>query len=348
MGIDELLGITLDKKASDLHLSTGLAPMIRIDGELQYLDKPVIDKHTMEKLIADTMNEKQKKQFQDNLEIDYAIPYKNLGRFRVNAFHQTRGPSASFRPIPIHIKTLEELGLPPILKKLTELPNGIVLLTGPTGSGKSTTLAALIEIINQRDHDHILTIEDPVEFIHAPKLCLINQREVGTDTLSFAKALRSSLREDPDDILVGEMRDLETIRLALTAAETGHLVFATLHTASAAKTINRIIDVFPGEEKNLVRSMLSESLRAVICQSLIKKKGGGRIAAFEIMFCTPAVRNLIREDKIPQIYSTIQTGSVHGMVTLDQYLSQLVKQGLIEQEVAASVAAYRDSLNQPL
>ena len=342
MDITELLKITLDKKASDLHLSTGLSPVIRVDGELHYLKIPPINKSHMKRLIDSTMNERQKKAFETNLEIDYAISFEKLGRFRVNAFHQIRGPSISFRPIPIKIPTLEQLGLPSILKRLTEFPNGLVLLTGPTGSGKSTTLAALIEIINQRDSDHILTIEDPIEFLHTPDHCLINQREVGSDTLNFAAALRSSLREDPDVILVGEMRDLETIRLALTAAETGHLVFATLHTASAAKTINRIIDVFPGDEKNLVRSMLSESLRAVVCQSLIKKKGGGRIAAFEIMFCTPAIRNLIREDKIPQLYSAIQTGSIHGMVTLDQDLAKLVKEGLIDKEVAESIAMNKE------
>ncbi|MBI5448395.1 MAG: type IV pilus twitching motility protein PilT [Gammaproteobacteria bacterium] len=341
MNLAQLLKTVLEKKASDLHICAGSPPIVRIDGELQKLDSsPLTDEETFN-LLNSIMTDEQKNYFKKNWEIDFAIEFEKLYRFRVNAFNQTHGPSAAFRAIPSKICTLEELQLPPILKKLADFPHGLVLITGPTGSGKTTTLAALIDLINEKENSHIITIEDPIEFVHQNKKSLINQREVGYDTRSFKAALHSSLREDPDVILVGEMRDLETIRQALTAAETGHLVFATLHTASSAKTINRIIDVFPAEEKELVRTMLSESLQAVVCQTLIKKITGGRIAAMEIMMCTPAIRNLIRENKTAQIYSNIQTGAASGMQTLDQHLTQLIHQKIISPEVAQSVAAYK-------
>ncbi len=340
MELAQLLAITIQKKASDLHLSPGLPPLIRLDGDLQALDFPALTAEQTAKLLLSSLSEKKKEIFKKNLEVDFSLTSATGDRFRVNAFHQITGIGAAFRPIPNKILSLEELGLPSTLKKLSMFPHGLVLITGPTGSGKSTTLAALIDIINQESPSHIITIEDPIEFLHKSKKSLINQREVGQDTLSFKKALRSALREDPDVILVGEMRDLETIRLALTAAETGHLVFATLHTASAAKTVNRIIDVFPGEEKSLIRAMLSESLQAVVCQTLLKKIQGGRIAALEIMMCTPAIRNLIRENKTAQIYSSIQTGASSGMHTLDQHLMKLVKEKIITPDVAKEVAIY--------
>ncbi|MFQ3288746.1 MAG: twitching motility protein PilT, partial [Alteromonadaceae bacterium] len=280
----------------------------------------------------------QRKEYEEKLEIDFSFEVPNLARFRVNAFNQNRGPAAVFRTIPSKIFSLDDLGCPEIFKAISDTPRGLVLVTGPTGSGKSTTLAAMVDYINKSKNDHILTIEDPIEFVHDNHMCLINQREVHRDTLSFEAALRSALREDPDVILVGEMRDLETIRLAMTAAETGHLVFGTLHTSSAPKTIDRIIDVFPGEEKSMVRSMLSESLRAVISQTLIKKTGGGRVAAHEIMIGVPAIRNLIREDKIAQMYSTIQTGMQHGMQTMDQCLQNLVNRGIISKQAAMEKA----------
>lgn len=341
MDLPELLKIAAEKKASDIHISSGQPPIIRVDGDLQPLDFPALTLEETMKLILSCMTESKKQTFEKNLEVDYAISVEPLGRFRVNAFHQIGGVGAAFRPIPKSILTLEQLGLPPVMRKLTTFPHGLVLITGPTGSGKSTTLASLINVINNEEPEHIITVEDPVEFLHHSKKSLINQREVGQDTLSFKKALRSALREDPDVILVGEMRDLETIRLALTAAETGHLVFATLHTSSAAKTINRVIDVFPGEEKALIRTMLSESLQAVVCQTLLKQTTGGRVCALEIMFCTPAIRNLIRESKSAQIYSSIQTGAAHGMQTLDQHLAQLVQQKIITPETAQSVAIYK-------
>lgn len=303
--------------------------MIRVDGEVRKLNVPALDPKEAQSLIYDIMNDKQRKDFEQDLETDFSFEIPELARFRVNAFNHNRGVAAVFRTIPSKVLTLDELGAPAIFKKISEFPRGLVLVTGPTGSGKSTTLAAMIDYINETRHEHILTIEDPVEFVHQTKKSLINQREVYKDTLSFDRALKSALREDPDIILVGEMRDLETIRLAITAAETGHLVFATLHTTSAAKTINRIIDVFPAGEKSMVRSMLSESLRAVISQALLKKLGGGRVAAHEIMLGIPAIRNLIREDKVAQMYSVIQTGSIHGMQTLDQSLRDLVAQGFI-------------------
>jgi len=338
MDITELLAFSVEHNASDLHLSTGTPPSIRVDGDVRKLNIPPFDAKDVNSLVYDIMNDKQRKDYEENLEVDFSFEVPNLARFRVNAFHQNRGPAAVFRTIPSKILSLDDLGCPDIFRDISDNPRGLVLVTGPTGSGKSTTLAAMVDYINSNKNDHILTIEDPIEFVHDNKMCLINQREVHRDTLSFSAALRSALREDPDVILVGEMRDLETIRLAMTAAETGHLVFGTLHTTSAPKTIDRIIDVFPAEEKSMVRSMLSESLRAVISQTLIKKVGGGRVAAHEIMIGVPAIRNLIREDKIAQMYSAIQTGMSHGMQTMDQCLLNLVNRGLITRQDAMSKA----------
>ena len=329
MDITELLAFSVKHKASDLHLSAGVSPQIRVDGDVRKINLPVLEHREVHNLVYDIMNDRQRKEFEENLEVDFSFELPNLARFRVNAYHQARGAAAVFRVIPSKILTLEQLAGPDILRRIAELPKGLVLVTGPTGSGKSTTLAAMIDHVNEKDNKHILTIEDPIEFVHDNKKCLVNQREVHRDTHSFSNALRSSLREDPDIIMVGELRDLETIRLALTAAETGHLVFATLHTSSAAKTIDRIIDVFPGGDKAMVRSMLSESLQAVVSQTLLKKEGGGRVAAYEIMLGTPAIRNLIREDKVAQMYSVIQTGMAHGMQTMDQCLKQLVNQGVV-------------------
>jgi len=343
MDIAELLTFSVKNGASDLHLSAGLPPMIRVDGDIRKVNVPALDHKTVHGLVYDIMNDKQRKDYEEFLETDFSFEIPDLARFRVNAFNHNRGAGAVFRTIPEEILTLEDLGTPAIFKDIADTPRGLVLVTGPTGSGKSTTLAAMMDYINERQFAHILTIEDPIEFVHQSKKCLINQREVHRDTLGFNQALRSALREDPDIILVGEMRDLETIRLALTAAETGHLVFGTLHTTSAAKTIDRVIDVFPAAEKTMVRSMLSESLRAVIAQTLMKKIGGGRIAAWEIMIGTPAIRNLIREDKIAQMYSAIQTGQTHGMITLDQYLQDLLSRGLIGKQEARAKAALKDT-----
>ncbi len=334
MDIAELLAFAVKNNASDLHLSAGLPPMIRVDGDIRRINVPPLDHKTVHGLIYDIMNDKQRKDFEEFFETDFSFEIPGLARFRVNAFNQNRGAGAVFRTIPSNILSLEELGCPPVFQDIASYPRGLVLVTGPTGSGKSTTLAALINHRNENDFSHVLTIEDPIEFVHQSKKCLVNQREVHRDTLGFSEALRSALREDPDIILVGEMRDLETIRLALTAAETGHLVFGTLHTSSAAKTIDRVIDVFPAGEKEMVRSMLSESLRAVISQTLLKKIGGGRTAAWEIMIGTPAIRNLIREDKVAQMYSAIQTGQAQGMQTLDQHLQDLLHRGVISRQDA--------------
>ncbi len=312
--------------------------MIRVDGDLRRINVPALEHKDVIKIIYDIMNDKQRKEFEEHLETDFSFEILNLARFRVNAFTQSRGAGAVFRTIPSKILSMEDLGLPPVFAEMASYPKGLVLVTGPTGSGKSTTLAAVIDYINSSRYEHILTVEDPIEFVHNSKKCLVNQREVHRDTHSFNAALRSALREDPDIILVGELRDLETIRLAMTAAETGHLVFGTLHTNSATKTINRIIDVFPGEEKSMIRSMLSESLMAVVAQSLLKKVGGGRVAALEIMICNSAIRNLIREDKVAQMYSSIQTGQAKGMQTLDQHLTQLVHDNLIAKHTARDVA----------
>ncbi|MDX1656393.1 MAG: type IV pilus twitching motility protein PilT [Candidatus Competibacteraceae bacterium] len=345
MNIDELLEFSAKHGASDLHLSAGLPPMIRVDGDVRRINLPPLEHKEVHDLVYDIMNDSQRKDYEQYLECDFSFELPGLARFRVNAFNQHRGSGAVFRTIPSTIKSLEDLNCPRTFRDIIDVPRGLVLVTGPTGSGKSTTLAAMIDHKNKTEYGHILTIEDPIEFVHTSQKCLINQREVHRDTLGFAEALRSALREDPDIILVGEMRDLETIRLALTAAETGHLVFGTLHTSSAPKTIDRIIDVFPAGEKSLVRSMLSESLRAVVSQTLLKKIGGGRTAAWEIMIGTPAVRNLIREDKVAQMYSSIQTGGVHGMQTLDQHLLQLVKLGQISRQDGLSKAQNKAEFN---
>ncbi|MWJ27805.1 PilT/PilU family type 4a pilus ATPase [Halomonas sp. ZH2S] len=338
MDITELLAFSAKQNASDLHLSAGLPPMIRVDGDIRRLNVPAMDNTEVRKLIYDIMGDRQRRDYEEHLEVDFSFEVPGVARFRVNAFNQARGAGAVFRTIPSKVLSMEDLGLGTTFEQLAMLPRGLVLVTGPTGSGKSTTLAAMLDYINDNRYEHILTIEDPVEFVHTSKRCLINQREVHRDTHGFAEALRSALREDPDVILVGELRDLETIRLALTAAETGHLVLGTLHTTSAAKTIDRIIDVFPGEEKAMVRSMLSESLQAVVSQSLLKRQGGGRVAAHEILIATAAVRNLIREDKVAQIYSAIQTGGNLGMQTLDSSLARLAKEGLVSVEAAQARA----------
>ena len=343
MDITELLAFSAKQGASDLHLSSGLPPMIRVDGDVRRINLPPMEHKEVHGLIYDIMNDKQRKDYEEFLETDFSFEVPGVARFRVNAFNQNRGSGAVFRTIPSKVLTMEDLGMGQVFKDVSSVPRGLVLVTGPTGSGKSTTLAAMIDYINDTRYEHILTIEDPIEFVHDSKKCLVNQREVHRDTLGFNEALRSALREDPDIILVGELRDLETIRLALTAAETGHLVLGTLHTTSAAKTIDRVVDVFPAEEKSMVRSMLSESLQAVISQTLMKKMGGGRIAAHEIMIGTSAIRNLIREDKIAQMYSSIQTGASLGMQTLDQCLEKLLQKGLISREAARAKAKMPDN-----
>ena len=343
MDIAQLLAFSVKNGASDLHMSAGLPPMIRVDGDVRRINVDPMDHELVHGMVYDIMNDKQRKAYEEYLETDFSFEIPGLARFRVNAFNHNRGAGAVFRTIPSKILTLEELKAPKIFEDISNTPRGIVLVTGPTGSGKSTTLAGMINYINENHYGHVLTIEDPIEFVHESKKCLINQREVHRDTLGFSEALRSALREDPDVILVGEMRDLETIRLALSAAETGHLVFGTLHTSSAAKTIDRIVDVFPAAEKEMVRSMLSESLRAVISQTLLKKIGGGRVAAHEIMLGTPAIRNLIRENKIAQMYSAIQTGQSIGMQTLDQNLQEMLTRGLISKDEAMKKAANKDA-----
>ena len=344
MDITELLAFSAKQGASDLHLSAGLPPMIRVDGDVRRINLPPMDHKAVHGLIYEIMNDKQRKDYEEFLETDFSFEVPGVARFRVNAFNQNRGAGGVFRTIPSKVLTMEDLGLGQVFRDICNNARGLVLVTGPTGSGKSTTLAAMVDYVNDSRYEHILTIEDPIEFVHESKKCLINQREVHRDTHGFNEALRSALREDPDIILVGELRDLETIRLALTAAETGHLVFGTLHTTSAAKTMDRVIDVFPAAEKDMVRSMLSESLQAVISQTLMKKVGGGRIAAHEIMIGTSAIRNLIREDKVAQMYSSIQTGGAIGMQTMDQCLGELVQKRLVTRDEARMKARFPDKL----
>jgi twitching motility protein PilT len=339
MDITQLLAFAVKNRASDLHLSAGLPPMIRVHGDVRRLNVEALDHERVHAMVYDVMNDAQRKQFEETLECDFSFEVPGLSRFRVNAFNQQRGAGAVFRAIPSKVLTLEQLATPALFADLALRPRGLVLVTGPTGSGKSTTLAALVNHRNENDHGHILTIEDPIEFVHESRRSLVNQREVGPHTRSFANALRAALREDPDVILVGEMRDLETIRLAITAAETGHLVFGTLHTSSAAKTIDRIVDVFPAAEKEMVRTMVSESLVAVISQALCRRAdGSGRVAAYEIMVGSPAIRNLIRENKVAQMYSAIQTGQAFGMQTLDQHLADLVRRQIVAPVEARGLA----------
>ena len=338
MDITQLLAFSVKNNASDLHISAGQPPIIRVDGDMRRVNLPVLEHKDVHSMVYDIMNDKQRKDYEEYWETDFSFEIPGVARFRVNAFNQNRGAAAVFRTIPSKIMSLEDLNCPSIFKKITDNPRGLVLVTGPTGSGKSTTLAAMIDYKNRNDYGHILTLEDPIEFVHESKKCLINQREIHRDTQSFEASLRSALREDPDTILVGELRDLETIRLALTAAETGHLVFGTLHTTSAPKTIDRIVDVFPAAEKDMIRSMISESLQAIISQTLLKKTGGGRVAAHEILIGTRAIRAMIRENKIAQMKSTLQTSAGEGMQTLDQSLQKLVSQGQISRDVAMSKA----------
>lgn len=312
--------------------------MLRLDGDIRKINMPVLTAQDMEQVVAKVTNERQRKEFLQHWDGDLAYELKDVARFRVNIFRQKRGIGAVFRVIPSKVMTMDELGMGPVFSSLCDYPTGMVLVTGSTGSGKSTTLAAMIDYVNKNSYKHILTMEDPIEFVHESAKSLVNQREVHRHTHSFSNALRAALREDPDVILVGELRDLETVRLALTAAETGHLVFGTLHTSSASKTIDRVIDIFPGEEQPMIRSMLSESLRGVVSQCLPKKRGGGRCAAHEIMIGVAAVRNLVREGKVSQLYSTIQTGQADGMQTMDQCLDDLVRRGVVERQEAANLS----------
>ena len=348
MNLQNLLTQCLAQRASDLHLSSGVAPTLRLDGHLVAMSDVCLAHKELHRALMDIMTPTQQTQFSQSHECDFSFDVPAQSRFRVNVFQQARGVSAVFRVIPHHMPSLESLHAPEVLSELIHRTRGLVLVTGATGSGKSTTLAAMVNALNQTQAKHIITIEDPIEFVHTPKQCLIQQRELGAHTQSFANALRAALREDPDVILVGELRDLDTIRLAITAAETGHLVLSTLHTSSAAQTMDRIIDVFPAEEKGMVRSMLSESLNAVISQVLCKRKDGqGRVAAFEVMVGTPAVRNLIRENKVAQLYSVMQTGRSVGMQTLDQSLSARVAQGVVDAHEARTKAQYPDRVMVP-
>lgn len=333
--LDAFFKLMVDTQASDLYLSAGNPPLLRIHGDLQRVKYKVLEDEELREMLYEIAPEEIIKKFEEQGEVDWGYEIPGLARFRVNYYRQRRGVAAVFRLIPNKIKTVEELGLPPILNRLALLPRGLVLVTGPTGSGKSTTLAAIIDYANRMRYDHIITIEDPIEFVHEPKNCLINQREVGTHTKSFANALRAALREDPDIIMIGEMRDLETISLALEAALTGHLVFATLHTISAAQTVSRIVDAFPPEERDQIRVSLSEALRAVISQTMFKRiDRPGRIVAMEIMIATPAIRNLIRENKIHQIPSMIQMGRKYGMMSLDDCIMEYLNNKWISPEEA--------------
>ncbi len=334
MDLTQLLAFTMQNDASDLHLSAGSPPIIRVSGLLKRVKADALSSDDIRTMLYSIMKDDQRAEYERDMELDFAISLGEKARFRVNAFTTRLGTSAVFRTIPTEIPTMQQLDLPPIMRRFAELEKGIILVTGPTGSGKSTTLASMINHINLNSQKHILTIEDPVEFFHKSNKSLVNHREVGTDTQSFKRALKSALREDPDVILVGEMRDYETISLALTAAETGHLVFGTLHSNSASKTIDRIIDSFPTGDKEMVRAMLSSSLQGVIAQTLLRKEGGGRIGAFEILVGTNAVRNLIRENQIPQMFSMMQTGSRYGMITMQDAIQDLLEAGIISKETA--------------
>ena len=346
MDISELLLFVQKEGASDLHISAGEQPMARIYGEMRRIEVASLSREDVHVMLYDILNDHQRKNFEEHHELDFSIELKNIARFRVNAFRQARGEAVVFRVIPSKILTMEELGLPKVLREVCKTERGLVLVTGPTGSGKSTTLASMIDVINNVLKGHIITIEDPIEFVHESKSCLINQRELGAHTLAFANALRSALREDPDIILVGEMRDLETISLALTAAETGHLVFSTLHTSGAPKTVDRIIDVFPAEQQEQIRAQFAESIQAIISQVLLKRRDGrGLVPALEIMIGTPAVRNLIRENKVAQLPSAIQTGQKFGMISLDQSLKDLVSRSIVEKEQCLYLATNPNVFN---
>jgi twitching motility protein PilT len=345
MEIESILKIAVEQRASDIHVVAGMPPMIRIDGELTAIkDMSAYSQEFAKKIIYEIMSGEQQKEFEKHLTLDMAIHFPQLGNFRVNVFHQNHGIAAIFRVIPVKVPSFDELGLPPILKRLLVLPYGLILVTGPTGSGKSTTLASMIDYVNTIRSSHIITIEDPIEYLHVSKKSSINQLQLGRDTVSFSSALRSSLRQDPNVIMLGEMRDLETIRLALTAAETGHLVLSTMHASSASITVSRIVDVFPTSERNRVRNMLSETIQGVVCQTLVKKTTPGRVAAFEIMLATPAIRHLISQGMNSHIESTIQTSGDAGMFTLEQNLKELVARGIISQTASRLVTANRDSM----